>query len=163
MSGLVISNAQNGELANQRRADRPRVAYRMWSIDILLVEDDEADRTLILDVLKRNQHVGNVHAIDAPDAALRELAHGRARPNLILLDIHMPKLNGFKFLEALRRIPAMRDTPVVLLTTSRLTRDVEQARDSTVSLYVVKPDTYTELQTRLDAVVRQAISGAWSK
>jgi CheY-like chemotaxis protein len=163
MPGLGIAEMLHGAGQTGRRPAPPRPVERRWSIEVLLVEDDEADRCLILDVLKRHPHVGAAHATDAPDQILFDLAAGQYRPSLILLDIHMPKLSGFRFLEALRRIPAMRDTPVVLLTTSRLARDVEEARASSVCLYVVKPDTYEDLQARLDGVIQQAITGAWSR
>jgi CheY-like chemotaxis protein len=101
--------------------------------------------------------------LDAPDVALFQLAQGWLRPNLILLDIHMPKLDGFTFLEALREIPRMQDTPVVLLTTSRHARDVELARERDVCSYVVKPDSYEELRARINSVVNQALTGRWSR
>ncbi|MEJ0058741.1 MAG: response regulator [Terricaulis sp.] len=164
MSDVAVTPAaQPPQTAGGRRSLPPRVVARRWNIEVLLVEDDEADRCLIFDVLKRHPHVSTAHATDAPDKVLFDLANGYVRPGLILLDIHMPKLSGFKFLEALRGIPAMRDTPVVLLTTSRLARDVEEARISSASLYVVKPDTYEELQARLDGVIEQAITGAWTR
>jgi CheY-like chemotaxis protein len=163
MPGLGIVETSQGALHAARRPAPPRPIERRWSIEVLLVEDDEADRCLILDVLKRHPHIGGAHAADAPDKVLFELAAGDFRPDLILLDIHMPRVNGFKFLKALRLIPAMRETPVVLLTTSRLARDVEEARARNATLYVVKPDTYEDLQARLDGVIQQAITGAWSR
>jgi CheY-like chemotaxis protein len=146
-----------------RARPRPQPALNLWSIDILLVEDDAADASLILDVLKRHPSVKSALAIEAPDRALFDLAAGRLRPNLILLDILMPKLNGFRFIEGLRGIAGMQDVPVVLLTTSRLAKDVAQAKDAAVCGYIVKPDSVDELRTRLDRVIKQAISGVWSK
>ena len=145
------------------RRQKPTPAARAWSVYVLLVDDDEADRSLILSALRSDARVRNVQSSDAPDEILFSLAAGRLRPDLILLDIHMPRLTGFKFLEALRGIPAMRSTPVVFLTTSRLARDVEQARESTVNLYIVKPDSFSELKTRLGTLLEQAICGAWSR
>jgi CheY-like chemotaxis protein len=132
-----------------------------WTIEILVVEDDEADRSLITDALRRNPNVSAIYATDAPDQALVDLERGRLRPSLILLDINMPRLNGFQFLEGLRRIPAMQETAVVVLTTSALARDVKEACTSGVSLYIVKPDSHAELKSRLGSVVNQARTGAW--
>jgi DNA-binding response OmpR family regulator len=57
----------------------------------------------------------------------------------------------------------MAETPVVFLTTSCLINDVMEARRGSANLYVVKPDTREELQQRLDAVIKRAVSGAWSR
>jgi CheY-like chemotaxis protein len=141
---------------------RPHSVQSMrWTIEILVVEDDEADRSLITDVLKRNPNVSAIYATDAPDQALVDLEHDRLRPNLILLDINMPRLNGFQFLEGLRLIPNMEDTPVVVLTTSALARDVQEACTGGVSLYVVKPNSHAEFTARLGSVVNQARTGTW--
>lgn len=149
--------------AERRSRMEPGANAQAWNISVLLVEDDAADTNLILDVLKRNASVCSAAATDRPELALRELAAGRSRPDLILLDIHMPRLNGFEFLGALRQIPAMAETPVVFLTTSGLGRDVTEAVHSSAVLYIVKPNTYAELQSRLDGVVKRATSGAWRK
>ena len=145
------------------RQRTPRIVARHWHVEILLVDDDAADRSLILDVLWRDARVRDVQALDAPDTALFQLAAGKMRPNLILLDIHMPRVNGFKFLEALREIPAMKETPVVFLTTSRLPKDVARAKDSSASSYLVKPDSYTDLKARLTTVIDQVLTGQLSR
>jgi len=133
--------------------DEPPV-QRLWTINILLVEDDPADTSLILDVLRRHPSVASTQASDEAGAALRQLKAGALKPDLVLLDIRMPRMDGFAFLEAIRAIPSMRDTPVVFLTTSGLSRDVVEAKHSSALGYVVKPDTLAELQKRLDAVIR---------
>lgn len=141
---------------------RPR--RRLWSLNVLLVDDDPADTALILSVLKRHPDVTNALATDAPQFALRQLATGnQIRPDLILLDIHMPRMNGFNFLEALRELPSMASIPVVFLTTSGLASDVAKTRESSASLYIIKPNTYLELQARLNGVLRRASSGGWER
>jgi|HubBroStandDraft_1064217.scaffolds.fasta_scaffold506150_2 DNA-binding response OmpR family regulator len=140
----------------------PRSPNRTWSLNVLLVDDDAADTHLILNALRRHPQVSAAQATDAPDFALRQLAMGRLKPDLVLLDIHMPKVDGFTFLREMRKIPAMAPVPVVFLTTSRLESDVVRAKDGTASSYVVKPETYFELQARLNGVVRQAAAGRWS-
>jgi CheY-like chemotaxis protein len=135
----------------------------VWSLNVLLVDDDLADTTLILNVLKRHPNVSNAYATDAPEFALRQLTvSNQIRPDLVLLDIHMPRLDGFEFLQALRRIPTMTRVPVVFLTTSRLASDVMKTKDTSASSYVIKPNSYLELQASLNGVVRAAASGRWS-
>jgi CheY-like chemotaxis protein len=135
----------------------------VWSVNVLLVDDDAADTMLVLDILKRHPEVSTARASNAPEAALQEFAGGRARPDLVLLDIHMPRIDGFEFLRRMRRIPRMVETPVVFLTTSGLSRDALMARESSAACYVVKPQTHSNLQARLDVVIQRVISGDWSR
>jgi DNA-binding response OmpR family regulator len=140
----------------------PRSPNRTWNLNVLLIDDDIADTCLILNVLKRHPQVSAAHATDAPEFALRQLEMGRLKPDLVLLDIHMPKVSGFTFLEEMRHIPSMETVPVVFLTTSCLESDVMRAKGATASSYVIKPESYLELQARLNGVVRQAAAGRWS-
>jgi DNA-binding response OmpR family regulator len=140
----------------------PRSPNRTWNLNVLLIEDDFADTSLILSVLKRHPQVSAAYATDAAEFALRQLAIGRLKPALVLLDIHMPKVSGFTFLRKMREIPSMATVPVVFLTTSRRESDVVRARDASASSYVIKPESYLELQARLNGIVRQAAAGRWS-
>jgi putative two-component system response regulator len=135
----------------------------LWNLSVLLVDDDAADTSLILNVLRRHPDVSTARAIASPILALRQLAASNNRPDLVLLDIHMPQINGFEFLERLRQIPGMARVPVVFLTTSGLDKNVAQYMRTSASQYVLKPDTYGELQARLDRVIKRAISGLWNR
>jgi len=159
LSAIPSSNGNAASPLPHARSNRIPSVH--WTIEVLVIEDDEADRSLITDVLKRDPNVSAIFATDAPDQALVDLERGRLHPNLILLDINMPRLNGFQFLEGLRRIPAMQATDVVVLTTSALARDVRDACTNGVNLYIVKPDSHAELKARLSTVVNQARTGTW--
>ena len=139
-----------------------RLSQRPWGLDVLLVEDDAADTNLILKVLEHHPGVFSAHASDAPDLLLRPLAVGQVRADLVLLDIHMPRMDGFKFLRGMRQIRALAKTPVVFLTTSWLARDASDVTHSSAALYMIKPDSYEDLETCLDGVLRRAQSGLWS-
>jgi CheY-like chemotaxis protein len=141
----------------------PQPAQKVWRLSVLLVDDDPADTSLILSVLGRNRHVDTARAVDSPVLALRQLLAGYKKPDLVLLDIRMPRLDGFEFLAGLRKLPGMISVPVVFLTSSGLEKDVMAYMGSSASLYVIKPDTLPELQTRLDGIVERAISGAWTR
>jgi len=161
MSLALLTDHQDA--SRRRRAHaHPLLAHRPWGIDVLLVEDDAADTSLILEVLRQHSGVFNARASDAPDVALRQLASGQFRPDLILLDIHMPRMDGFKFLRGLRQIRSMAKAPVVFLTTSWTARDASDANNSSAALFVIKPDSYDGLETCLDGVIRRAQSGLWS-
>jgi CheY-like chemotaxis protein len=138
----------------------PKPARRASSFSVLVVEDDAADTTLILEALKRHPDVSAAHAWDAADGALRLLAAGQMHPDLVLLDIHMPRIDGFEFLDRMRRIAGMTDVPVVFLTTSSRAQDAAMAKQSSATSYVIKPASYPELRARLDVVVQRAVAVA---
>lgn len=138
---------------------RPRAAISSWVIQVLLVDDNEADAAIAHSILRRHPDVGSVVIMTSAEEALSKLAAGRLAPHLILLDIQMPRMDGFKFIEALDHIPDARDTPVVMLTTSRFERDVAEARRVRANGYIVKPDTIEEYRTRLDTVIKLVKSG----
>lgn len=163
MSPEILSHSAAGPTFPPQPRFAPRPESRAWSVNILVVEDDLADTSLILDVLRRHPNVAAAHATDAPDVALHQLSAGQLRPDLVLLDIRMPRLDGFEFLDRLRRIPAMFDTPVVFLTTSALASDVIEARHSSACSYIVKPETYDELKARLDKVIKRVVSDGGSR
>jgi CheY-like chemotaxis protein len=145
-----------------RQHPKPRAAPNAWRISVVVVDDDPADSSLIVDVLQRHPKVGSVTAYHRPEEALAALADGKRQPDLILLDISMPKINGFKFVEMIDLAPRVRQTPIVYLTTSRFARDVQQARETSACAYIVKPESFDELRQRLDAAIKQTISGKWS-
>jgi DNA-binding response OmpR family regulator len=122
---------------------------------ILLVEDDFADTQLIQRALHRHPHVSEVVARNSPARTLMELSSGRIRPALVFLDISMPGMNGFQFLDAMRKIRIMDDTPVVFLTSSAFVSDVGRAIRSSARDYIVKPDTFEELESKLDVAIRR--------
>jgi DNA-binding response OmpR family regulator len=122
---------------------------------VLLVEDDFADTQLIQRALFRNPQVSDVVARNSPTLALVELSSGKIRPALIFLDIRMPGINGFQFLEEMRKISIMGETPVVFLTSSVLGNDVGRAMQSSARDYIVKPDTFEELESKLDLAIRR--------
>lgn len=126
---------------------------RKEGLDVVLVDDDAADSTLVMNVLRTSPRVGSARAFSAPLAALAELASGETAPALILLDIRMPMMNGFEFVRILRKIPHLQATPVAFLTTSRQPSDIHAARDTDVFRYVIKPETYGELQSRIDDLI----------
>jgi DNA-binding response OmpR family regulator len=122
---------------------------------ILLVEDDAADTQLIQRALQRHPHVSDIVARNSPVRALMELSSGKIRPALIFLDISMPGMNGFQFLDAVRKIRILNETPVVFLTSSAFVSDVGRAIRSSARDYIVKPDTFEELESKIDVAIRR--------
>jgi len=112
---------------------------------ILLAEDEPADAYLVRMALAENRiEVELQHVTDGHEALayLRRQAprydHAQ-RPDLILLDLHMPHMNGRECLAELKRDAALCDIPVVVLTTSQLERDVVGSYGLGAAEYLTKP------------------------
>ncbi|MDF2232142.1 response regulator [Albimonas sp. CAU 1670] len=126
---------------------------------ILLVEDNEDHADLIMDILADAPMAVELHRCGDGAAALvalnaaREDAEARL-PDLVLLDLDMPRMNGFETLEAIKTDPTMRRIPVVILTTSRARQDVARALDGHANSYVCKTADFTALEELLAEVRR---------
>lgn len=116
-------------------------------IQILLVEDNEDDVVIIKEVFKTAKlvHIANV-VYDGQEALSYLRQEGPyqhcSRPDLLILDINMPKTNGWEVLEEIKRDPKLRSLPVVMLTSSEQDQDILRAYDHGACTYIVKPITY---------------------
>jgi len=105
--------------------------FKPQQIEILLVDDNDDDVVLISESFQESRFLNLMHVVHDGVEALAYLRRegkykGAAMPGLVLLDINMPKMNGFEVLDAIKADPELRSIPVVMLTTS--TRDVDIAR-----------------------------------
>jgi two-component system response regulator len=113
-------------------------------IEILLVEDNPADVRLAQEALKRGRIAHHLSVVSDGEAAL-DFLHaegpyaGAPRPNLILLDLNLPKRDGREVLEIIKADPALRRIPVVVLTTSDREGDVFNAYDNHANALIHKP------------------------
>lgn len=118
---------------------------------VLLVEDNPDDIDLILRVFEREISNANVTVVKDGAEALDYLFYrGRhanrdgGSPHLVVLDLILPRLNGFQVLERLRGEPLTRRLPVIVLTSSEEDRDVSQTYDLGANSYVRKPVKFDE-------------------
>jgi CheY-like chemotaxis protein len=157
MLELAQTHNDNDIMVMEERWRLP-LSRNVWRVNVLVVDDDPADTQLIARALRNNTDVREVVTCNSPTKALLDLEAGRIQPTIILLDIRMPQLDGFQFLDSMRLIPAMVDVPVIFLTTSALWQDVRQADGCAISGYIVKPNSYEELKARLDIVVARVLA-----
>jgi len=112
---------------------------------ILLVEDEAADAHLVEIALREHRIHTDLRPVSDGIEALAFLRQDGAafahapRPNLILLDLNMPRMNGRELLAVLKADPDLRDIPVVVLTTSEAERDVSEAYKLGAAGFVTKP------------------------
>jgi len=112
---------------------------------ILLVEDDDIDAMTVRRTLTELGAANPLDRVSDGERALRFLRDtANALPGLILLDLNMPRMNGIELLTELKRDPALRVIPVVVLTTSSEEGDRLAAFSNSVAGYMVKPVDYPQ-------------------
>ena len=116
---------------------------------IMHVEDNEYNRKIVRDLLSK----GNYELVEVRDgeAALAELA--RRRPDLILLDVQLPKLSGLDVARRISSDPALSGIPVIALTSFALSGDDQRAIDAGCHAYVAKPFRPRELLEMITKLV----------
>jgi len=113
-------------------------------IEILLIEDNPGDVRLTREALKDAKVRNNLHvAMDGVEALAFLRKHGKyvavPRPDLILLDLNLPKKNGREVLEEIKNDDALRHIPVVILTTSQAEQDILESYRLRANAFVTKP------------------------
>jgi two-component system, chemotaxis family, response regulator Rcp1 len=130
-------------------------------IEILLVEDNPGDARLAVEALKESKVHNHLHHVVDGVEAMRFLRRegeyaGMPAPDLILLDLNLPRKDGREVLAEIKEAPELRAVPVVVLTTSAAERDLVKSYDLHANAYVVKP---IDLERFIEIV--QAIEEFW--
>lgn len=116
------------------------------AVELLLVEDNEDDIVLIEEAFAEAKLMNVIFTVRDGEEALAYLRqegpynHMR-RPGLVLLDINMPKMNGFEVLQAMKADPRLQSLPVVMLTTSDRDDDIVRSYTDGACSYIRKPMT----------------------
>ncbi len=113
-------------------------------IEILLVEDNPGDVRLTMEGLNEGKVRNNLHVAKDGVEALAFLRHeaqhsDAVRPDLILLDLNLPRKDGREVLSEIKADPTLKTIPVVVLTTSRAEQDVLQSYQLQANCYITKP------------------------
>ncbi len=118
---------------------------------ILIVEDEPAIAQTVQDRLEMDKYRVFL-AADGKQGL--ELAR-QHKPDLILLDVNMPVMDGFQMLEALRNSPDTADCPVIMVTVRSQKDDIERAEAAGVDDYIVKPFDFPQLLQKIDAILEK--------
>lgn len=113
-------------------------------LEILLVEDSPSDAYLTVEALNSGKLLNNLHHVEDGIEALAFLYrqgkyNGVPRPDLILLDLNLPKKNGHEVLEQIKTDPSLKIIPVIILTTSSAKRDILKTYELNCNCYITKP------------------------
>jgi signal transduction histidine kinase/CheY-like chemotaxis protein len=123
---------------------------------VLYVEDEPSNLTLVRHVLGRRPGV----ALLAADRGSEGLQLARAhKPDLILLDVHLPDMEGHEIFARLREDPETRDIPVVIVSASAMPDDIQKLREAGVDGYLTKPLNVQEFLTTLDGFLGRTARG----
>lgn len=126
---------------------------RQTTVTILMAEDDEDDCMLAREALAESRLANELHIVNDGEE-LMDYLHYRGlyankssapRPNLILLDLNMPRKDGREALREIKADPLLRKIPVVILTTSKAEEDVSTSYDLGANSFIIKPVTFTSL------------------
>ena len=126
-------------------------------IEILLVEDNPADVCLVQESFAGGKVLNNLHVVcDGAEAIafLHRNGHyaNAPRPDLILLDLHLPKKNGFAVLADVKGEKCLKTIPVVVLTSSRTDLDVLKSYELQANCYIEKPVNLEKLLKVVKAI-----------
>ena len=136
--------------------------HEVRPIEILLVEDNPGDVRMAVEALKDCRVSNRLSVVEDGVEALAFLKGqdgyvGRPRPDLILLDLNLPRKDGHEVLAEIKADPELRRIPVVVLTTSESERDVYKAYDLNANCYITKPGGLEQFVT-----VMKSIQYFWS-
>ncbi|WP_299158417.1 response regulator [uncultured Tenacibaculum sp.] len=122
-------------------------------LDVLLIEDN------MIEIMKMNRTISllelkhNITEAKNAEEALVILENKKNLPDLILLDLNMPKINGIEFLTILKKDEDLRHIPTVILTTSDNQKDIHECYRIGVSGYMLKPLKYDDYVAKIKATL----------
>jgi CheY-like chemotaxis protein len=126
-------------------------------IRILLVEDNEGDIILTLEALKEARIGNMIDVVRDGDEALRFLGkegdfENQETPDLILLDINLPKVDGIEVLTIIKKDEHLKIIPVVMLTTSDSEKDIMESYQCHANCYITKPVNFVNFMEVIQAI-----------
>ena len=127
------------------------------SVEILLVEDNHIDVKFTREALKEGKVRNHLHVARDGEEALDFLYRrgnfkNAIRPDIILLDLNLPRIDGREVLAMIKSEPSLKRIPVVILTTSKAEEDIVRSYDLNVNCYITKPVDMTQFIEVIKAI-----------
>jgi CheY-like chemotaxis protein len=125
---------------------------------ILLIDDDEDDQLIFTDAI--TELGDDVECIVAKNGyeAFEQLKKAEIQPSVIFLDLNMPVMNGFEFLELLRCMQPPKEIPVVVITTSNDPMDIKRSAELGIKDFFTKTSDFTTLKLKLGELIERNVA-----
>jgi len=128
------------------------------SFEILLVEDNKVDIAVVKEALKETLTLNNLSIVENGEDAVKYLRNqdnyrNMPRPDLILLDLNLPKFNGREVLSKIKNDENLKSIPVVVLTTSEDEKDIMDIYNLHANCYAVKPVEFKKFEDLLKQIL----------
>lgn len=123
------------------------------SLHILLIEDDTIEIMKFNRVLSFLNSNHSITEVNNGEDALALLENAEKLPDIILLDLNMPKMNGIEFLNALKDHDILKFIPTIILTTSNNHRDMIECYKIGIAGYILKPLKYEDYRSKIKALL----------
>ncbi|TVZ57933.1 response regulator receiver domain-containing protein [Flavobacteriaceae bacterium MAR_2010_105] len=122
-------------------------------LSILFIEDDVVETMKMNRTINKLQESYHIQEAKNGEEALRLLKANNRLPDIILLDLNMPKINGIEFLKILKSDELLKYIPTIILTTSSNRKDVMECYKIGVAGYILKPLKYEDYVSKLEKVL----------
>lgn len=120
---------------------------------ILIADDDADDRMFLEEALHKNGYKHTIEFVEDGEELITRLKHPDfPMPNLLMLDLNMPRKNGFQALQEIKDDPRLRRLPVIIMTTSSADEDVARSYDLGVNSFITKPFNFSRLIEMIGAL-----------
>jgi CheY-like chemotaxis protein len=122
-------------------------------MDILLIEDDQIEVMKLQRTVSKLGLKHNIVEAKNGEDALEILKSGQKLPDIILLDLNMPRMNGIEFLAILKNDEQLKYLPTIILTTSENRADLLKCYEAGIAGYVIKPLKYEDYESKMKKVM----------
>ena len=123
---------------------------------LFIIDDDVEDQEIFIEAVKEVSEDILCSSSTSGEEALIQLERDpKKRPDLIFLDLNMPKLNGKQVLKEIKNIPGLRGIPVIMYSTSFAPRDIEEIKQHGAAHHLLKPSRFNDLCSALTSILNK--------